>query len=804
MKIKNLARFLLVVLLLTSGSIPVLAHTPEQCASVEPITPGDTVTDAVADVSVAHIDITEIKTSLSGERLTVVFHLRDLPETLRFNRTEHGEGIKEYEWEVAIDVDNDRNTGPGGFDTLLTAYHIAFLSHKGSDADTTAPIGEMLETSVWEINADGSTSTVTHSTEVHSDSSTSIYRDGVPAISAEANTITMVGVIPGITSESRLAFEAYDAGFPGEVDWIECHDPLSKSMRAWLSPSSSQCDADEAVRPGQNIIDDVTDTLAAHVDVTEINTSLSGETLTVVFHFRDVPETLMFDRAGVPDDTLEYSWEVSIDMDGDSETGLQGFEYLLTSIYVSHGGASGRDRSAAITEDILQTNTWDLNPDRSPYHEIDFLGRARIEVSAEEDTVTLSGEIPGITAESQLAFGVYDYLGGADEVGCLAPFGLGRPMDQSSSEGSAETPGQSEPDDVSDELVGHIDILDVMTAQDGEVLTVTFQLRDVPETLTFDRTGVPEHALEYNWAVSIDVDNDPETGAGGFDYMLSAGYFVHPLVKDSNTVAPITDPGFVTAGILGLDAEGNRVLAEADIEVSAEENTITLSGEIPGITEESPLQFKAYDYFGGSVEMSSAVPSNAGLAADSCQSDSAVIRPGQSVVDAVSGTLPAYVDITEVSTDLMGGDTLAVTFHLRDVPETLEFNRQGVSENALEYRWGVDVDVDNDVKTGGFRGQEYALSASHFVPPSSGDSAVLKPFSVGVVQANTWKTEASGGGAYLRSARIEVSPEENTITLTGDIPGITPQARLVFEAYDRLNGSEEIACQVLSTAGDSE
>ena len=183
----------------------------------------------------------------------------------------------------------------------------------------------------------------------------------------------------------------------------------------------AQCDSDEAVRPGQSIVDDATDALAAHVDVTEISTSLSGETLKVVFHFRDVPETLTFGRTGVPDDVTEYSWEVSIDVDADQETGLHGFEYILSSIYVSHGGSSDRDRSAAITADDLQTNTWYLNPGGSAFSDIDFLGLARIEVSAEEDTVTLSGEIPGITAESQLAFGVYDYLGGSEEVGCLTP-----------------------------------------------------------------------------------------------------------------------------------------------------------------------------------------------------------------------------------------------------------------------------------------------------------------------------------------------------------------------------------------------
>ena len=367
--------------------------------------------------------------------MTVVFHLRDLPETLRFNHTEHGQGTMEYEWEVAIDADNDRSTGPGGFDTLLSAYHIAFLSHKGVDADTNAPIGEMLEAKVWETGADGSTSTLA---------------DADLAVSAEENTITISGYIPGITSESRLTFSAFDVEFAGEADQIACHDPYSKSVEP------RGCDSGKVlIRPGQTATDEIEGATASYVDIAKVSTTLSGETLTVTFH-----------------------------------------------------------------------------------------------------------------------------------------------------------------------------------------------LRDVPETLTFDRTGVPEHALEYNWAVSIDVDNDPETGAGGFDYVLSAGYFVHPLAKDSNTVAKIAEPGFVTAGILGLDGEGNRVLAEADIEVSAEENTITLSGEIPGITEESPLYFKAFDYFDGSVEMSSAVPSIADLAADTCRSDSAAIRPGQQVIDAVSDALPAYIDIT--------------------------------------------------------------------------------------------------------------------------------------------------------------
>ena len=249
---------------------------------------------------------------------------------------------------------------------------------------------------------------------------------------------------------------------------------------------------------------------------------------------------------------------------------------------------------------------------------------------------------------------------------------LRRPVD-----GSAAISEQDEVKDIAHDLVAHIDIRGVATALDGETLTVTFQLRDLPETLTFNRTGVPKHALEYNWEVSIDVDNDPATGSAGFDYMLSAGYFVHPLAKDSDTVAEITQPGFVKAGLWGLNRRGYRVPAEADIAiaVSAEENTITLSGDIPGITEASRLKLRAYDFFAGSVEMSGHGPSITGLAASQCMPDRPIITPGQTVLDAAD-VPAAHVDVVEINSSL-SEEFLTVVFRLRDVPETLTFDRTG-------------------------------------------------------------------------------------------------------------------------------
>ena len=172
-----------------------------------------------------------------------------------------------------------------------------------------------------------------------------------------------------------------------------------------------------------------------------------------------------------------------------------------------------------------------------------------------------------------------------------------------------------------------------------------------------------------------------------------------------------------------------------------------------------------------------------------------MIAPGQTVSDGITDTLPAYMDITEVSTTL-DGETLAVVFHLRDLPETLEFNREGVRADMLEYAWSVSIDVDNDRTTGGYLGDEYSMSASRFRHPSVSDAGVHLPIEE-AVQVDTWKMDPDGlGAAYLSSASIEVSSEENTITLVGYIPGITSESRLEFEVYDFMHGHEQVTCQV--------
>ena len=765
------------LVLLTAACVPI--PTEPSTASELPRPMEDPVViserDEFKDIShdlVAHIDIRGVTTALDGETLTVIFQLRDVPETLTFNRTGVPKHALEYNWEVSIDVDNDPETGSGGFDYMLSAGY--FVHPLARNSDTVAEITQLgfVKASLWGLNRQG-------------------YRvlaeaDIAIEVSADDNTITLSGEIPGITEESQLKLRAYDF-FAGSVE-MSGHGPSITGLVA------SQCIPDQPIiTPGQTVLDATADVSAAHIDIIEINSSLSEELLTVVFQLRDVPETLTFDRTGVPEHAQEYIWEVSIDVDNDRTTGSYGFDYALSAMHFVFPRAGGTNTTAAIeTPGVLQTHTWELDQ-----HDAMTIEEGRIEVSVEDNTITLSGKVPGITAESRLAFGAIDYLGGTEEVGCFLSNNLGHePVRQCTPYDAPIRAGNAVADDVSDVPAAHIDITAVDTSLSGETLTAVFHLRDVPEALTFDRAGVPDDEPEYSWKVFVDADNDPETGFGGIDYTLSAVHKVSSSSSGSGTTAPIAAGRNVQVNTRKMTpGEGFVFLEDARIEVSAEDNTITLSGEIPGITTVSPLAFEAYDYSGGTEKVGCLSPVPVVIYEGRCDSDDAMIAPGQTVSDGITETLPAHMDITEVSTTLTG-ETLAVVFHLRDLPETLEFNREGVRADMLEYLWSVSIDVDNDRKTGGYLGDEYSMSASRFRHPSFSDAGVHLPIEE-AVQVDTWKMDPYGlGAAYLSNASIEVSSEENTITLVGDIPGITSQSRLEFEVYDFLHGYEQVTCQV--------
>ena len=167
-------------------------------------------------------------------------------------------------------------------------------------------------------------------------------------------------------------------------------------------------------------------------------------------------------------------------------------------------------------------------------------------------------------------------------------------------------------------------------------------------------------------------------------------------------------------------------------------------------------------------------------------------NPGKTMFDPAGDVQMAHIDVTALHSAL-GGETLQVTFHLRDVPSTLTFNRVGVPKNYSEYFWIVYVDVDNDPQTGSddFEGAEYLLGAMYFV--SQPDSPTVQPIEDKVQVYILEYNPANGYWYSLPAGTLDVDTQSDTMTLYGDIPGISSGARLFFVASDYNPGGGQEA-----------
>lgn len=144
--------------------------------------------------------------------------------------------------------------------------------------------------------------------------------------------------------------------------------------------------------------------------------------------------------------------------------------------------------------------------------------------------------------------------------------------------------GQTATDPMDVTLLGFIDFLGVASVLKDETVTVTFNLREFPKEITFKRENVSRYSSDYGWIVQIDIDGLP-TQYESFDYWLG--------------VFPNNWPDFFEAIVMKLDHTNSaleRVDSETAFTVSHDDHSITVTGEIPGITNESFLEFSTFVY----------------------------------------------------------------------------------------------------------------------------------------------------------------------------------------------------------------
>lgn len=150
-------------------------------------------------------------------------------------------------------------------------------------------------------------------------------------------------------------------------------------------------------------------------------------------------------------------------------------------------------------------------------------------------------------------------------------------------------------DTEADVALGHVDVTSTTIAVDGQNVSITFSLRELPQQLEFCRQGVLQDRLEYSWEISIDNDNNTQTGSSvggmvGADYGIQASYFCSAATPFTDTIA-----NTVQADLTVLDGNTATVTGPAQLTVDTSANTITLSGEISGLRNDAAFTFSTFD-----------------------------------------------------------------------------------------------------------------------------------------------------------------------------------------------------------------
>ncbi|MBN8656491.1 MAG: hypothetical protein J0M11_12190 [Anaerolineae bacterium] len=151
-------------------------------------------------------------------------------------------------------------------------------------------------------------------------------------------------------------------------------------------------------------------------------------------------------------------------------------------------------------------------------------------------------------------------------------------------------------------------------------------------------------------------------------------------------------------------------------------------------------------------------------------------HPGDGIVDEPDATpFLSYFDIQEINSSLEG-EILTVEIKLKAISDDLSVYMN--TDSDFLNGWDVEIDLDNNVLSGAyFSGMEYVFSV-YVWNGSDGKSPEVK----GILK----KHIASGQDflEYSRAGKIEVEliPETQTIKLTGKVPGITENSRLVFRS----------------------
>ena len=150
-------------------------------------------------------------------------------------------------------------------------------------------------------------------------------------------------------------------------------------------------------------------------------------------------------------------------------------------------------------------------------------------------------------------------------------------------------PGQSRSDNEGDSTIGLADFLEVKSSLEGEKLSLTMKVRELPEEITINQAEGKEGYVEY--ALGARIFNGVEIDPAKPDYQLALFHFKYGGEK----TGPIEELIIPSVYRFSEDGKSSTKSGTGTItDIDYENNTITISATIPGITENSVLTYLSF------------------------------------------------------------------------------------------------------------------------------------------------------------------------------------------------------------------
>ena len=178
------------------------------------------------------------------------------------------------------------------------------------------------------------------------------------------------------------------------------------------------------ISPGDSVNDGPTAGVPDFLDFHRIETLLDGENFKVVFYLEDIPEGFTESPPAEEvslEDSDDYFWIVMIDVEGTIKDigDIQQFEYMLSGSISLKQFRTESPPEYKSFEELLNINLYRFAHDKEEVDDASLhgIGKAKFELSHEFNSLTLSGEVPGITTGSKLQIYTLDILDLGEETG---------------------------------------------------------------------------------------------------------------------------------------------------------------------------------------------------------------------------------------------------------------------------------------------------------------------------------------------------------------------------------------------------